>query len=458
MKGAIRTIPRSVHSSAAVRAGPLVFTSGFLGVSPGTGQLVRKFSDLDDDGKAFATGMLSVDGWVEGIGAQFWQASKNVKAALESEGSSLGELVLLNFYSMQMHHHHLINALRSKVFLPANTPPNTGMQVAGNPAGALMQAAAIGFAANGSKWQRRLIKESSVSQAMSAYDLGVHVGPFLITGDFVPGSKKLQRAIETYEDVPSLSESLRPPDLVRGSREETVRAQAWFLFENIRDVLKENDAKLEDVVKLRVYLVDMADAASYAEIHAAFFGSHRPVVTFGTAVKLGRPEFRVAIEVTAVPPKLLPDPRYKPRFLTDESSRRVFGDGSDGVAVGPYILLGNSARSAPKAGAGAGFEELPDLGLRRGESVGTEFVFGPAMVEAWRALQNGDRLLKSAGASIRDAVSLSVYLLSISDLPAVDRVLRHVFPAKPPAVTVIQAPQMPVRGSSVEIEITAYKE
>ena len=87
-----------------------------------------------------------------------------------------------------------------------------------------------------------------------------------------------------------------------------------------------------------------------------------------------------------------------------------------------------------------------------------DFVAGPAVVESWQALQHGSRLLKEAGASIADAVSLSVYLLSMDDLSAVDRVLRHVFPARPPAVTVIQVPQMPVRGSRVEIEITAYKE
>jgi enamine deaminase RidA (YjgF/YER057c/UK114 family) len=364
----------------------------------------------------------------------------------------------MNFYSMQMHHHHLVNALRSRVFQPANTPANTGMQVAANPANALMQVAAIGFVPEATGWHRSIIRESAVSQAMSAYDLGVQIGPFLFTGDFVPGSKKLQRAIATYEDVPGIPQSLRPSDLMRGSHEETIRSQTWFLYENIRDVLEENDSKLEDIVKLRVYLVDMADAASFAEIHAAFFGSHHPVVTFATAVKLGRPEFRVAIEVTAVVSRLTPDARLKPRFLADESSKKVFGAGSVGVAAGPYIFLGNSTASSPRLDFAAEYEKLPEPGVRPGGGVGMDFVAGPAIVETWQALQHGSRLLKGVGASISDAVSLTVYLLSMGDLPAVDRVLRHVFPARPPAVTVIQVPEMPVRGSRVEIEITAYKE
>ena len=307
--------PRPVHSSAAVRAGPLVYVSGFLGVVPETGKLVSGFRDLDEVGKSFATGMLAVDGWLDGIGSQFWQAMKNVKTALDSEGSSLGQLVLLNFYTMEMHHHHLVNAMRSKSFEPANTPANTGMQPAGLPGNALLEATAIGFVPEGTKWTRSIIKESAVSQAMSAYDLGVQIGPFLFTGDFVPGSKKLRRAIMTYEDVPALPASLRPVGLMRRSYEETVRAQTWFLYENIRDVLKENGAKLEDVYKLRVYLVDMGDAAAFQEIHKAFFGNHRPLVTLATASKLGRGQFRVAIEVSAVVSSLMPDASYQPRYL-----------------------------------------------------------------------------------------------------------------------------------------------
>ena len=54
-------------------------------------------------------------------------------------------------------------------------------------------------------------------------------------------------------------------------------------------------------------------------------------------------------------------------------------------------------------------------------------------------------------------VSLSIYLISMDDLHAVNRVLKHVFPVRPPAVTVIQVPGMPVRGTRIEIEITAYR-
>ena len=450
-----RLAPRPIHSSAAVRAGPLVYVSGFLGVVPETGKLVSSFRELDETGAKFASGMLAVDGWLDGIGAQFWQAMKNVKSALESEGSSLGQLVLLNFYTMEMHHHHLVNAMRSKAFEPANTPANTGMQPAGLPGNALLEATAIGFVPEGTKWKRSIIKESAVSQAMSAYDLGVQIGPFLFTGDFVPGSKKLQRAIMSYDDVPALPAVLRPASLMRRSYEETVRAQTWFLYENIRDVLKENGAKLDDVYKLRVYLVDMADAPAFEEVHKAFFGSHRPLVTLATASKLGRWQFRVAIEVNALVSSLQPDASYQPRYL--ESSAKVLDISPAGVAVGPFVHLGNSATRVRAATPAATFEGIPEMGVGP-DSSGMDLSAAPVMVETWEALNNAKQLLRQAGASLGDVVKLAIYLVSTADLYAVDRVLRHVFKERPPAVTVIQVPELPVRGSRVEIEITAYKQ
>jgi enamine deaminase RidA (YjgF/YER057c/UK114 family) len=449
-----RPLPRPIHSSVAMRAGPLVFVSGFLGVLPETGRLVNRFQDLDKTGASFASGMLAVDGWIDAIGAQFWQAVQNVKAALESEGSSLANVVLFNFYTMQMHHHHLVNAMRSKAFEPANTPANTGMQPAGLPSNAQLLATAIGFVPEGTKWKRSIIKESAVSQAMSSYDLGVQIGPFLFTGDFVPGSKKLQRAIMTFDDVPELPAALRPTGLMRRSQEETVRAQAWFLFENLRDVMKENGGKLEDIYKLNVFLTDMGDAAAFQEVYQVFFGNLRPLVMLATASKLGRGQFRVCVEVCAILSSQLPDASYKPRYL--ESSAKVLDISPAGVVVGPYIHLGNCATRVPRPTPAATSHAIPEMGVGP-ESDGVTLAAAPLMAEAWEALQNADKLLRQAGSSLSDVVKLVVYLLSMDDVSAVDRVLRHAFKEKPPAVVVIQVPEMPVRGARVEFEIIAYK-
>ena len=110
----------------------------------------------------------------------------------------------------------------------------------------------------------------------------------------------------------------------------------------------------------------------------------------------------------------------------------------------------------PTPSSAAKFEGIPELGITP-DSNGMDLAAAPVMLETLEALNHGNDLLRQAGASLHDVVKLSIYLVSMADLYAVDRVLRHVFKEKPPAVTVIQVPELPVRGSRVEIEITAYR-
>lgn len=451
-------IPPIVHSSLAVRAGPFLFVSGLLGISPRTKRLVQKFPEVDEDGRAFATGLMSVDAWLEGLGSQGWQTFRNLQAVLEAGGSSLEQLVRLNFFSRHMHHHHLVNPIRNKIFQPRPSPPNTGCQVPANPANALFQASAVSFlpAGDGAGWVRRIVN-SRAATPVSHYDLGVQVGPLVITGDLVPASQELQRVILRYDDVPSFPGALRPAGLARDAREETIRSQSWFLYESIRLVLEENGASLEDVIKLTVYLVDLADLAAFADVHAAVFGNLSPVVALTTVEQLGRPEFRVAIEVNAVVPGLLAPEVPAPRFLSAERPERLLPATSAGVVVGSFVFLGGLAGLDLQAGRSLqSYDALPAGAPRPTGSFGVDQIMGPVVAETWAALERGSRLLARAGASLDDVAALHVNLLDIRDLPAVDRVLRQAFPTDAPAVTVIQVPALPVAGSRVELEITAH--
>lgn len=445
-----------VHSSPAVRAGQLLFTSGVLGIPASGDRLVEKFSDLDEVGRSFATGMPSVDGWIEAVGAQFWQTMQNLDSVLTAGGSALSNIALLSFYSMQMQHHHLINTLRSTAFRPSPAPPNTGLQPSNNPAGALMQASAVGFIPDQlGGWARRLIRSGDGSQSMSHYDLGVQIGPLLVTGDFVPGSKTLRRAVRTYDDVKSFPSTLRPAGSTRNGYEETVRAQTWFLYETIKDVLAQNGTRLEDIARLRVYLVDVADVVAFIDVHRTLFGQHRPVMTLSMVDKLGRADFRVAIEVMAVVPGVVSESNFQVRFLSP-TFEGVLGLASGGVEIGPYIFLGNCACSS--RGSGAALDpRFNESAIDHSGSLGVDLAFSPAIASALRALEQGHCLLKAAGASLSDVVSLNIFLSSIHDLPAVDQVLRHFFPKNPPAVTIIESPALAIPGSRVDMEITAYK-
>lgn len=446
-------LPPVVHSSLAVRAGQLLFVSGLLGISPRTGRLVQTFPEVDEEGRAFASGMMSVDAWLEGLGSQAWQTFQNLGAVLEAGGSGLDQIARLNYFSRAMYHHHLANAIRSRTFRPLPSPPNTGCQVLANPGGALFQTSAVALLPAGDGvWERRIIN-SKAAAPVSHYDLGVQIGPFLLTGDLVPASQEEQRVIQRYDDAPGFPRALRPSGLARESAEEAIRAQTWFLYEAIRAVLEENGAGLGDVIKLTVYLVGTRDLAAFAEVHAAVFGEHAPVVMLTTVETLGRPEFRVAIEVNALVPGA---GAAAPRFVAAEPGRQLLPATSAGVAAGGLVFLEGLAGLDERTGRPVrGYEDLPAGALEARGAFGVDRALGPAAAETWMALQRGARLLGQAGASLDDVVALHVNLLDMRDLPGVDQALRRVFPSDPPAVSVIQGPGLAVAGARVEVEITA---
>lgn len=115
-----------------------------------------------------------------------------------------------------------------------------------------------------------------------------------------------------WEDVVGYSRAVRIGDLVvvagtTSSRPDgtvegvgDAHAQAMAIFRTIERALADAGARLEDVVRTRMYLVDLADADAVGRAHAAVFGQIRPAATMVAVAGLVHPDHRVEIEVDAV--------------------------------------------------------------------------------------------------------------------------------------------------------------
>jgi 2-aminomuconate deaminase len=67
-----------------------------------------------------------------------------------------------------------------------------------------------------------------------------------------------------------------------------IEAQCRSVFDNVRAVLEDSGAKLEDLVDVTVFLTDMKrDFATYNRLYAEYFGAVRPC--------------RTTVEITALP-------------------------------------------------------------------------------------------------------------------------------------------------------------
>lgn len=79
-------------------------------------------------------------------------------------------------------------------------------------------------------------------------------------------------------------------------------AQARYIYEKIGRALEQAGASLRDVVRVRVYLTNIADIEAVGLVHHEFFADVRPVNTTLAVAALAAPECLLEIEVDAVPP------------------------------------------------------------------------------------------------------------------------------------------------------------
>ena len=77
-------------------------------------------------------------------------------------------------------------------------------------------------------------------------------------------------------------------------------AQAEQVFENLRRVLEAGGSSLDKVVKVTIFLTDMANFPKIVELRGRYFSQPWPADTIVEVSALGMPELLIEIEATAL--------------------------------------------------------------------------------------------------------------------------------------------------------------
>jgi enamine deaminase RidA (YjgF/YER057c/UK114 family) len=114
-----------------------------------------------------------------------------------------------------------------------------------------------------------------------------------------------------YEPIVGFSRAVRVGNIVAvsgttaGSAGKPVAigdpaAQTRAILETIEKALADAGASLKDVVRTRIYLVDIAHFEAVGRVHGEFFGEIRPANSTFQVTAFVRPEWLVEIEADAV--------------------------------------------------------------------------------------------------------------------------------------------------------------
>ena len=85
-----------------------------------------------------------------------------------------------------------------------------------------------------------------------------------------------------------------------GADEADAATQTRHTLEIIRTALEQAGARMEDVVRTRMYLTHVEDWEAVGQAHGEVFAAIRPAATMVVVAKLLNPAWRVEIEADAV--------------------------------------------------------------------------------------------------------------------------------------------------------------
>ena len=352
-----------------------------------------------------------------GIQQQAEQCFKNIKAVLESIGHTMDDSVRISIFLQDIADLDAVTRVYAS-FFPAYVPALTIAAVAALPMNALLQVEAL--VSNG---------EGTIPGAPQAGDL---VKIARNTSKAPLNSLSTQTVAFSHYNNISAQLPINPESgtIITGG----IKAQTAQCLKNIKAILESIDVPFDDIVKINVYVKNLADMDAVNEVYTTFFPD--------SAIARAHAYFpaRSVIAVTGLPMEA----------LIQIEAVVSHGDGTPPQAVEDrhgIVIKASNTRLAPQdalASQTVAFSHynhlsaqlplLPESGA---------MVSGDVGKQAEQCLLNLKAIIESIGHTLADVVKINILLLELTDMEAVEAAYAGFFPAGLPARRVLGVAALP---------------
>ncbi|MHB1062916.1 MAG: Rid family hydrolase [Georgenia sp.] len=346
---------------------------------------------------------------VGGVKEQAGQCLDNIKAILESIDHVMDDVVRITVFLKNIADVDAVDQVCATYF-PNYVPTRTTVAVAALPMNALVQIEAL--VSHG---------EGSIPGAPQAGDL-------IKIARNVEGAPKSSASTQTvaFSHYNNLSAQLpidpESGDIVAGD----VKEQAGQCLDNIKAILEGIDHVMDDVVRITVFLKDIADVDAVDEVYATYFPGYKPARTTVAAAAL---PMDALVQIEAVvshgdgtPPQLPEDTRNLVIEANNTANAPKNSSSTQTVAFSHYNHISAQLPLDPKTG---------------------QMVSGGVKVQAEQCLSNIKAIVESVDHLMDDVVKINIYLKDVGDVDAVDEVYTTFFPSYVPARRIVGVSALP---------------
>lgn len=210
-----------------------------------------------------------------------------------------------------------------------------------------------------------------------------------------------------------------------------VAEQATQCLNNIKAIVESIGHVMDDVVKLNIFVKNIADIALIDEVYTGYFQAALPT--------------RTTVQVAALPMS---------EALVQIDALISNGEGTAPQAACPLIKVSRNTENAPQGlfSQTAAFSHYNNLASQLPVDVKTgALVAGGVAQQTEQCLNNIKAVLESIEHTMQDIVKTTIFVTDLADMEVVNQVCAKFFPGYVPARSFVNASALPM-GALVQID------